>query len=50
LKAYWGVFNQFLNLVAQYDYNQRITADRKAKELEEKKNSPHFVQIIKKPE
>lgn len=48
LKAFWGVFSQTLNQVAQFEYNQRSEADKKAKELSEARKSPHFVQLVKK--
>ncbi len=47
LKAFWGVFNQSLKRVALYEYSQRRQADKKASELTEKHNSPHFVQPVK---
>ena len=47
LKAFWGVFSQSLKRVALYEYSQRRQADKKAEELEEKQNSPHFVQLVK---
>ncbi len=47
LKAFWGVFNQSLKRVALYEYSQRRQAEKKAKELTEKHNSPHFVQPVK---
>ncbi len=48
LKAFWGVFNQALVQVAQFEYSQRAEADKKAHELSESKKAPHFVQLIKK--
>jgi hypothetical protein len=47
LKAFWGVFNQSLKRVALYEYSQRRQADKKASEMTEKHNSPHFVQLVK---
>ena len=47
LKAFWGVFNQSLKRMALYEYSQRRQADKKASELTEKGNSPHFVQLVK---
>jgi hypothetical protein len=47
LKAFWGVFNQSLKRVALYEYSQRRQADKRALELTEKGNSPHFVQLVK---
>jgi hypothetical protein len=47
LKAFWGVFNQSLKRVALYEYSQRRQADKKAEELQEKQNTPHFVQLVK---
>lgn len=47
LKAFWGVFNQSLKRLALYEYSQRKQADKKASELTEKHNSPHFVQAVK---
>ena len=47
LKAFWGVFNQSLKRLALYEYSQRKQADKKAAELTEKHNSPHFVQPVK---
>jgi hypothetical protein len=48
LKAFWGVFSQSLNQVAQFEYSDRDEADKKAEELSESKKSPHFVQLVKK--
>jgi len=48
LKAFWGVFSQSLNQVAQFEYNQREEAAKKARELSESRKSPHFVQLVKK--
>ncbi|MCE9548512.1 MAG: hypothetical protein K8T25_23805 [Planctomycetia bacterium] len=47
LKAFWGVFNQSLKRIALFEYSQRRQADKKASELTEKHNSPHFVQPVK---
>jgi hypothetical protein len=47
LKAFWGVFNQSLKRMALFEYSQRKQADKKAQELTEKHNSPHFVQPVK---
>ena len=47
LKAFWGVFNQSLKRVALYEYNQKRQADKRAVELTEKSNAPHFVQLVK---
>lgn len=47
LKAFWGVFNQSLKRLALFEYSQRKQADKKAAELTEKHNSPHFVQPVK---
>jgi len=47
LKAFWGVFNQSLKRVALYEYSQRRQADKRAAELTEKHDSPHFVQPVK---
>jgi hypothetical protein len=48
LKAFWGVFSQSLNQVAQFEYNQSDEAKKKAADLTESKKSPHFVQLVKK--
>lgn len=48
LKAYWGVFNQSLQQVELFEYSERKKADKAAKDLTEKKKSPHFVQVVKK--
>lgn len=48
LKAFWGVFNQALVQVAQFEYSQRAEADKKVQELNESKKAPHFVQLVKK--
>ena len=48
LKAFWGVFSQSLTPVVMFEYSERKEADKKAKELSEKKKSPHFVQLVKK--
>lgn len=47
LKAFWGVFNQSLKRVALYEHSQRRQAEKKAKELTDKHNSPHFIQPVK---
>jgi len=48
LKAFWGVFSQSLNQVAQFEYNQSEEAKKKAADMSESKKSPHFVQLVKK--
>jgi hypothetical protein len=48
LKAFWGVFSQSLNQVAQFEYNQTEEAKKKATDMTESKKSPHFVQLVKK--
>ena len=48
LKAFWGVFSQSLNQVAQFEHSQRAEAAKKAEELSESRKSPHFVQLVKK--
>ena len=48
LKAYWGVFNQALNAVVMFEYNERKQAEKKAEELSASRKSPHFVQLVKK--
>lgn len=48
LKAFWGVFGQAGQQVAQFEYSQRAEAEKKAKELSESKKAPHFVQLVKK--
>lgn len=48
LKAYWGVFNQALNPVVMFEYNERDQAQQKAEELSQSRKSPHFVQLVKK--
>lgn len=48
LKAFWGVFSQAGQQVAQFEYSQRAEADKKAKDLTESKKAPHFVQLVKK--
>ena len=47
LKAFWGVFNQSLKRIALYEYSQKKEAQKKAAELTEAQNSPHFVQPVK---
>jgi hypothetical protein len=48
LKAFWGVFSQSLNQVAQYEYGQPEEAKKRAADLTESRKSPHFVQLVKK--
>jgi len=48
LKAFWGVFSQSLNQVAQFEYDRREEAAKKARELSDSRKSPHFVQLVKK--
>jgi len=47
LKAFWGVFNQSLRRISLFEYSQRAQADKKAQDLTESQNSPHFVQLVK---
>lgn len=47
LKAYWGVYNQSLKLVAKFEYSERKLADKKANELNSSQKTPHFVQLLK---
>lgn len=47
LKAFWGVFSQSLKRVALFEYSERKQADKKAKDLSESGNTPHFVQLVK---
>lgn len=47
LKAFWGVFNQSLKRIALFEYSQKKEAEKKAAELTEAQNSPHFVQPVK---
>ncbi|MGQ9574403.1 MAG: hypothetical protein ACUVUC_03730 [Thermoguttaceae bacterium] len=48
LKAFWGVFTQSLNQVAQFEYSQREEAAKRAAELSESRKTPHFVQLVKR--
>ena len=48
LKAFWGVFTQSLNPVVMFEYSQRADAETRAAELTQSRNSPHFVQLVKK--
>jgi hypothetical protein len=45
----WGVFDGGMKQVALFDYNQRAAADQKVADLTAKKNSVHFLQIVKEP-
>ena len=47
-KAFWGVFNQMMAQVAQFNYAEEDEAKKVAADLTEKKKAPHFVQLIKK--
>jgi hypothetical protein len=47
LKAFWGIFNQSLKRVAQFDYHQRDQAQKKADEMSTSQKTPHFVRLIK---
>ncbi|MBI1899692.1 MAG: hypothetical protein HYS13_01090 [Planctomycetia bacterium] len=47
LKASWGVFNQSLKRVAQFEYHQRDHAQKKAEEMSTSQKTPHFVRLIK---
>jgi len=48
LKAFWGVFNQSLSVVAMFEHHQQKEARTKAQELSESRKTPHFVQLVKK--
>jgi len=48
LKAYWGVFNQAMNQLHQFEYSQEKQAREKAAELSQSRKTPHFVQLVKK--
>jgi len=48
MKAFWGVFNQMMVQVAQYNYSDEDEAKKTAADMTEKKKAPHFVQIIKR--
>ena len=47
LKAFWGVFNHSLRRVALFEYSQRESAEKKAKELTVPDKDLHFVQLVK---
>ncbi len=47
LKAYWGVLNQSLKKIAQFEYHERSAAQKKAEDLSTSQKSPHFVRLIK---
>lgn len=47
LKAYWGVLNQSLKKVAQFEYHERNQAAKKAEDLSTSQKSPHFIRLIK---
>jgi len=47
LRAYWGVFNQSLKMVARFEYNEHKKAQKKAAELTTSQKTPHFVQPVK---
>jgi hypothetical protein len=49
LCAKWGVFDGGMKQVAIFDYNQRAAADQKVADLIAKKNTVHFLQMIKEP-
>lgn len=47
MKAFWGVYNQAMKLVAKYDYTQKKAAEQKAEALSSGGKSPHFVAKVK---
>lgn len=49
LKAYWAVYSDSLKEVAVFDYGQQAEAQRRAEELAQKQQRPHFVRMIKRP-
>jgi hypothetical protein len=48
MKAFWGVYNTMMVKVAQFDYSDKITAQKTADELTKKEKIPHFVKLVKK--
>lgn len=46
-KAFWGVYNHAMKLVAKYEFHQRKAADKRASELSPEGKPPHFVQKVK---
>jgi hypothetical protein len=49
VRARWGVFDGGMKQLAIFDYNQRPAAEQKAADLVAKKNSIHFLQLVKEP-
>ena len=49
MRLCWAVVSSSLRQVAIYDYAAREQADRRARELSERLNSPHFVVEVRMP-
>ncbi|MDD3468658.1 MAG: hypothetical protein PHE53_01600 [Thermoguttaceae bacterium] len=47
-RAYWGVFSPLMQQVALFEYSQKEDALKDAEERSKAKNTPFFVQIVKK--
>ena len=47
-RAYWGVFSPLMQQVALFEYAQKEDALKDAEERSKAKNTPFFVQIVKK--
>lgn len=48
-KAYWGVFNDLMQQVALFEYQDRAEAEKTARQWTEKKRGSYFVRIVKQP-
>jgi len=48
-KAYWGVFNDLMQQVAAFEYQDRAEAEKTARQWTEKKRGSYFVRVVKQP-
>lgn len=49
VKAYWGVFNDLLQQVDVFEYQDRAKAEKIARQLTKTKKGSYFVRIVKRP-
>ena len=49
LRAFWGVYDESLQRVAAFEYQDRHKADNKVKELTESRGVSHYVRLDKEP-
>jgi hypothetical protein len=49
LRAFWGVYDESLQRVAAFGYQDRQKADDKVKELTQSRGVSHYVRLDKEP-